>query len=154
MKNLHSSKWFSMGNPTVHVWNTLNSGYRGCWTTMMTPSHLIRSDTTYAFRNRECERKCDRRGLQKQMSKDAAAAFFHTQPYKCSYHSLLWRARRFHLDSPFHHHKASVGAHRHGSPGSWTCQPHRWWHLKPREKMSLSSLCVHWERPNIYISYR
>ena len=81
----------------------------------------------------QCESKCLR--MRPQLS------FTASLPRECSYRSLLSRAHRFHLDNPFRRHTASAGAHRRGSPGNWTCQPHRWWHLKPKEKMPFT-LCL------------
>lgn len=56
-----------------------------------------------------------------------------------TYRSLLWRAHRCHSDSLSHHHKASAGERRRGSPNNWTCLLHRSLNLK---KQYVSLECV------------
>lgn len=97
----------------------------------MTTSYVPNSDTTYESRDGESESKGEYGEYYKSKCLRMLQQLSFINSPIVSYHILLWRAHRFHSDSPFHHHTASVEAHKHGSPGSWTCQPHRWWHLKP-----------------------
>lgn len=60
----------------------------------------------------------------------------------CPYRSPLWRAHRCRPDSPAPRHTASAAARRRGSPGSWTCRPHRWWHLEPKGKTHYVTACL------------
>lgn len=111
----------------MHVGNTLNSGVRGCWTTMIdniTQLNLIlpMSPGLGKWEKGWYGEYCRSKYLRMLQQHSFIDNPMHVIPQL-----KLWRAHHFHLDSPFHHHTASVGAHRHGSPGSWTCQLHRWW---------------------------